>query len=170
MPPPPVTQELLPWAKLLRSKHFPTGQNSDPEEPSNEDIIKFLETLLGKYKIIKAANDSLTQLVRKNRTSAPKVSLIGKMLINHPSMADFGEIIAKMNSDLEKAVDRTDINAAKLDIEAIASAAEGWKANTNVASAVLEMKSSLIALAPNSAFFFKLVDSEKGEGFPGVEH
>jgi hypothetical protein len=98
MPPPPVTRELLPWKSLLRSKHFPTGQNSDPEEPSNEDIITFLETLLGKYKTIKAANDSLIRLVGKKRTTVPKIPLIGKKLVHQPGMADFHDIIKKMNN------------------------------------------------------------------------
>ncbi|KAF8236238.1 hypothetical protein L208DRAFT_1376144 [Tricholoma matsutake] len=110
------------------------------------------------------------QLVKKKRNSVPQIPLIGKKLVNHLGMADFDNIIKNMNRDLNKAVDSTNINAATLDIEAIASATEGLKENTNVASTVLEMTSSLNPLTPDSTFFSKLADSEKGKGSPGAEH
>ncbi|KAF8630587.1 hypothetical protein AX17_005399 [Amanita inopinata Kibby_2008] len=148
--PSPVTEALLPWENLLRSKHFPTSQsgvNSASGQPSNEDIVTFLKESLEKANLMKTFRKSFHALLK------------GDSL---PKKHQLENIITKLN-EFER----------DTDIVAIISMAESLKQISELSecrTVIDEITNMLGALTPDIGFFNVLNATVDGEGFKGVDH
>ena len=135
VPPPSVSEALLPWEQLLRSPHFPqSGADLASRENSNEDIIMFLRKgLLAKN----VKKDFCVLLKPKAVKAGPKLATILKKLSNgFQEDPDIAKIISEVRDLKQKTQDEmagsgviTKLEALMPDI-ALLNTLDGMKSGT----------------------------------------
>lgn len=140
IPPPFVTDALLPWEDLLQSPHFPQSGHS----VLNEDIIMFLRKGVLAKNVIKDFEAFLTSKVVNS--SGRQLAPIIPKLKEYENDTEIAKIITQVE---------TWIKSDKLSRDVVAG------------SDALGMLKTWI---PDSVFFDVLDNMRNGKGFKGVEH
>jgi len=140
VPPPCVSEALLPWKELLRSQHFPqSGANVVYCENSNEDIIRFLHKGL----LARNVKKDFCVLLKLEHKLAPILNKLSSRFQEDPN-------IAKIISEVENLKKNDNLSQDKMAHSSIITKLE--------------------TLMPDIPLLNALDGIKMGKGFKRVEH